>query len=128
MTRTSDVSVIASISKWRVPVRSGAATTMFCIRVVPHHTCTCKKKPSRHATNANPRSSPLIQACHCRPGKACKQKGGKKFTKQHDVDCNGEDSWKREFLLPQHYFNDSVWAKTKGAKSTEIHKHVTRIV
>ena len=60
--------------------------------------------------------------------KACKQKGGKKFTKQHDVDSNGEDSGKGKFLLPQHYFNDSVWAKTKGAKSTEIHQHVTRIV
>ena len=60
--------------------------------------------------------------------KACKQKGGKKFTKQHDVDSYGEDGGKGKFLLPQHYFNDSVWAKTKGAKSTEIHQHVTRIV
>ena len=31
--------------------------------------------------------------------KACKQKGGKKFTKQHYVDSNGEDSGKGKFPL-----------------------------
>ena len=78
VTRTRVVSGITSISMWSVSTIKGAATIMFCIKVGPHHTCTCMKKPSWHVTKGRPRSSPLSQACHCRPWRPVGNKGARK--------------------------------------------------